>query len=190
MRRQLVQERVTSVTPSLPTWAAPPVIIPPTSTTARVVKIGVSSKTMSIQRLSTIGYWKIRARLLRIPGVANVAIWGEHLEQYHVLVDPNRMSAQGVTLEQLMEDTSDALDVGLLRFSSGATIGTGGFIDTPNQRLLVNHELPIVTSGRSGAGRRQGQRRAMPCASATWPTSRSARSRCPATRSSTAAPGC
>ena len=145
--RQLVAERVTSVTPSLPTWAAPPVIIPPTSTTARVVKIGVSSNTMSIQRLSTIGYWKIRARLLRIPGVANVAIWGEHLEQYHVLVDPNRMSARGVTLQQLMDDTSDALDVGLLRFSSGATIGTGGFIDTPNQRLLVNHELPIVTPG-------------------------------------------
>ena len=46
-----------------------------------------------------------------------------------------------------MDDTSDALDVGLLRFSSGATIGTGGFIDTPNQRLLVNHELPIVTPG-------------------------------------------
>ena len=57
------------------------------------------------------------------------------------------MSARGVTLEQVMEDTSDALDVGLLRFSSGATIGTGGFIDTPNQRLLVNHELPIVTPG-------------------------------------------
>jgi CzcA family heavy metal efflux pump len=144
--RQLVQERVTSVTPSLPTWAAPPFIIPPTSTTARVVKIGVSSKTMSIQHLSTIGYWKIRARLLRIPGVANVAIWGEHLEQYHVLVDPNRMRDRGVTLDQVMEDTSDALDVGLLRFSSGATIGTGGFIDTPNQRLLISHELPIVTS--------------------------------------------
>ena len=145
--RQLVQERITSVTPSLPTWAAPPVIIPPTSTTARVVKIGVSSKTMSIQRLSTIGYWKIRARLLRIPGVANVPIWGEHLEQYHVLVDPRRMQHRGVTLERVMEDTSDALDAGLLRYSDGATIGTGGFVDTPNQRLLVNHVLPIETPG-------------------------------------------
>ena len=76
-----------------------------------------------------------------------MAIWGEHLEQYHVLVDPNRMRDRGVTLDQVMEDTSDALDVGLLRFSSGATIGTGGFIDTPNQRLLINHELPIVTPG-------------------------------------------
>ena len=155
--RQLVAERVTSVTPSLPTWAAPPVIIPPTSTTARVVKIGVSSKTMSIQRLSTIGYWKIRARLLRIPGVANVAIWGEHLEQYHVLVDPNRMSQRGVTLQDLMDDTSDALDVGLLRFSSGATIGTGGFIETPESAIARQPRAADRHTRRPRKGRRQGQ---------------------------------
>src|SRR5262249_50765704 len=88
--RQLVRERVTAVTPALPTWAAPPVIMPATSTTARVLKIGMSSGSMSIQDLSTIAYWKVRARLLRVPGVANVALWGEHLEQYLVEVDPNR----------------------------------------------------------------------------------------------------
>ena len=142
--RQLVQERVEAVTPSLPTWAAPPFIMPPTSTTSRVMKIGVSSKTLSITDLSTIAYWKIRARLLRVPGVANVALWGEHLEQLHVQVDPQRMREQGVTLDRAMEATSDALDVGLLRFSSGAVIGTGGLIDTPNQRFAVRHVLPIV----------------------------------------------
>jgi Cu/Ag efflux pump CusA len=73
--RQLVQERVTEVTPSLPTWAAPPVIMPAASTTSRVMKIGVSAPNMSIQQLSTLAYWKIRARLLRVPGVANVPIW-------------------------------------------------------------------------------------------------------------------
>jgi CzcA family heavy metal efflux pump len=144
--RQLVQERITSITPSLPTWAAPPFIIPPTSTTSRVVKIGVSSKTISIQDLSTIGYWKIRARLLRVPGVANVALWGEHLEQYQVMVDPERMRDRGVTLDRLMGATADSLDAGLLRFSNGARIGTGGFIDTSNQRLQVRHVLPIVTA--------------------------------------------
>jgi CzcA family heavy metal efflux pump len=145
--RQLVQERVTAVTPALPTWAAPPVIMPATSTTARVLKIGLSSKTQSIQSLSTIAYWKIRARLLRVPGVANVALWGEHLEQYLVEVDPNRMRQRGVTLEQTMESTSTALDAGLLRFADGNRIGTGGFLDTPNQRLNVQHVLPIVTAG-------------------------------------------
>src|SRR6266540_7233780 len=142
--RQLVSERVAIVGPSLPTWAAPPFVMPPTSTTSRVMKIGVSSKTLSITDLSTIAYWKIRARLLRVPGVANVALWGEHLEQLHVQVDPQRMREQGVTLDRAMEATSDALDAGLLRFSSGAVIGTGGLIDTPNQRIAVRHVLPIV----------------------------------------------
>ncbi|HET8873316.1 MAG TPA: efflux RND transporter permease subunit [Gaiellaceae bacterium] len=142
--RQLVQERVEAVTPSLPTWAAPPFMMPPTSTTSRVMKIGVSSKTVGVVPLSTIAYWKIRARLLRVPGVANVAIWGEHLEQFQVEVDPARMRERHVGLEHVMEATSDALDAGLLRFSDGAVIGTGGFIDTPNQRLTLQHVLPIV----------------------------------------------
>jgi CzcA family heavy metal efflux pump len=142
--RQLVQERVEAVTPSLPTWAAPPVIMPATSTTSRVIKIGMSSKTVGILDLSTIAYWKVRARLLRVPGVANVALWGEHLEQYMVEVDPTRMRRHGVTLDQVMESTSSALDAGLLRFADGHRIGTGGSIDTPNQRLAVEFVLPIV----------------------------------------------
>ena len=142
--RQLVQERVEAVTPSLPTWAARPFMMPPTSTTSRVMKIGVSSNTVGIIPLSTIAYWKIRARLLRVPGVANVAIWGEHLQQLHVEVDPARMRQQHVGLEHVMEVTSDALDAGLMRFSDGSVIGTGGFIETPNQRLTVQHVLPIV----------------------------------------------
>jgi CzcA family heavy metal efflux pump len=120
--------------------------MPAVSTTARVMKIGVSSKTHSIQSLSTTAYWKIRARLLRVPGVANVAIWGEHLEQYLVEVDPRRLRQRQVTLEQTMEATSNSLDAGLLRFADGNRIGTGGFVDTPNQRLIVQHVLPIVTA--------------------------------------------
>jgi CzcA family heavy metal efflux pump len=143
--RQVVSERVATVGPTLPTWAAPPFIMPATSTTSRVMKIGISSTQISITRLSTIAYWKIRARLLRVPGVANVALWGEHLQQFHVLADPKRMHAHGVSLERVMETTADSLDAGLLKFSSGSVIGTGGFLDTPNQDLAVRHVLPIVT---------------------------------------------
>ncbi|HYY45272.1 MAG TPA: efflux RND transporter permease subunit, partial [Actinomycetota bacterium] len=90
-------------------------------------------------------YWKIRQRLLRVPGVVNVAIWGEHLDQLLVPVDPKRMRQRGVSLEQVMEATSKATDAGLLQFSTGHFIGTGGFIDTPNQRIGIQHVLPVVT---------------------------------------------
>src|SRR5512132_331465 len=143
--RQLVQERVEAVTPTLPTWASPPVMIQPLSSTSRVMKIGLTSDRLSLIEMSTIAYWKIRARLLRVPGVANVPIWGERLQQMHVQVDPKKLQENGVSLLRVMDDTSNALDAGLLQFSEGHVIGTGGFVDTPNQRLNVRHVLPIVT---------------------------------------------
>ena len=143
--RQLVQERLTAITPSLPTWAAPPVMIQPLSSTSRVMKIGLSSQTVSLIDMSTIAYWKIRARLLRVPGVANVPIWGERLEQYHVQIDPAKLHKHHVSLVSVMDATAAALDAGLLQFSNGHVIGTGGFIETPNQRLNIEHVLPITS---------------------------------------------
>jgi CzcA family heavy metal efflux pump len=144
--RQLVQERLATVLPTMPTWAAPPVIMPPVSSVGRVMKIGVSSKTMPLTDMSMIAYWTIRARLLRVPGVANVMIWGERIKIPQVLVDPERMRANNVSLDEVMETTSDALDVGILYFSNGATIGTGGFLETPNQRLTVHPVSSIITA--------------------------------------------
>jgi Cu/Ag efflux pump CusA len=141
--RQVVSERVATVTPTLPNWASPPVMLQPLSSTSRVMKVGLTSDSVSLTDLSVLAYWNIRARLLRVPGVANVPIWGERLPQRHVEIDPELLQAHDLTLNAVMTATADALDAGLLRFSDGATIGTGGFIDTPNQRLSVRHVLPL-----------------------------------------------
>ncbi|MFD1213145.1 efflux RND transporter permease subunit [Arthrobacter sp. GCM10027362] len=143
--RQLVSERIATVTPTLPTWAAPPVMLQPLSSTSRVMKIGLSSEERSLIEMSMISYWKIRAHLLRVPGVANVAIWGERLQMLQVQAEPEKMKAQNVSLNQVMEVTANALDAGLLQYSAGALIGTGGHIDTPNQRVGIQHVLPITT---------------------------------------------
>jgi Cu/Ag efflux pump CusA len=94
--------------------------------------------------MSLITYWTIRSRLLSVPGVANVPIWGEQLSQLHVQVVPKEMAAHHVTLDQVMEATAEALDAGILFFSEGHVIGTGGFVDTANQRLVVRHVPAIV----------------------------------------------
>src|SRR4029453_11209046 len=112
--REVVRERLAGVAPTLPPWAAPPVIRPPVSAVARVMQIGVTSDEISLQQLSTIAYWKIRARLLRVPGVVNVAIWGERLQQEHVNVDLPRMRARDVSLEQVMTATSKSREADLL----------------------------------------------------------------------------
>jgi CzcA family heavy metal efflux pump len=148
--RQLVSERVQAITPSLPTWSSPPVMLQPLSATSRVMKIGLSSDTHSLIEMSMASYWKIRERLLRVPGVANVTIWGERLQMMQVQADPVRMARHDVSLDTVMNVTADALDSGLLQFSNGALIGTGGFIETPNQRLAVNNRQAIVTPADLG----------------------------------------
>ncbi len=144
--RQLVQERLAVATPQLPTWAAPPVILPPLSSTARTMKIGISSDKYSVMELSMVTYWKIRERLLRVTGVANVAIWGERIEIPMVQVDPPRLVQNNLSIEEITQVISDTLDVGLIQYSDGAVVGTGGFIETPNQRLMIRHVLPVYTA--------------------------------------------
>jgi len=143
--RQLVQERVAIVSPSLPTWAAPPVMLAPVSATGRAMQIGMTSKNHSLIEMSMTAYWTIRARLLRVPGVANVAIWNERLQLMTVQAEPSKMLARDVSLGQVMQATADAVDSGLLKFSTGAVIGTGGMMETPNQRIGVRNVLPIIT---------------------------------------------
>src|ERR1700741_189562 len=96
--RQLVQERLAIVAGQLPAVAKPPVILSPLSSTSRVMKIGMSSKKLSQVELSTLARWTIRPRLMAVPGVANVAIWGQRDRKFQVLVNPERLRDHGVTL--------------------------------------------------------------------------------------------
>ena len=133
--RQMVQERIALVAGSLPSVAKPPVILPPLSSTSRALKIGISSEKLSQMEMTTLAKWTIRPRLMSIAGVANVAIWGERDRQLQVLVDPDRLRAHHVTLDQVRKAAGDAVE-----------LAGGGFIDTPNQRLAISHISPIETA--------------------------------------------
>ncbi|MBD1542698.1 efflux RND transporter permease subunit [Arthrobacter sp. IA7] len=143
--RQQVSERMAAVTAALPTWAAPPVMLQPLSSTSRVMKIGMTSSSRSMIEMSMLSYWTIRARLLRVPGVANVAIWGERLQMLQVQVQPEQLKAKNVSLNQVMEVTAGAVDAGLLQYSPGKFIGTGGFVGSPNQQMSIRHVQPITS---------------------------------------------
>ena len=146
--RQLVSERIAVIAPTLPTWASPPFMIQPLSSTSRVMKIGLTSADpdLDLIDMSMVSYWTIRARLLRVPGVANVPIWGERLEMLQVQVDPDRLRNLNVTLENVMGATAEALETGLLQYSEGHVIGKGGWIESNGERLSVRHVAPFVTA--------------------------------------------
>src|ERR687891_445075 len=144
--RRLVQERLDLVAPNLPTWAAPPVMLQPLSATSRAMKIGIRSDTLNNMQQSMIAYWTIKQRLLQVPGVANAPIWGERIQMLSVQADRERMAAHGVTLDEVMTTTSDALEAGLLQHTDGGIIGTGGFVEGGGERLNIRNKLPIETA--------------------------------------------
>jgi CzcA family heavy metal efflux pump len=143
--RQLVQERIEGVAATLPSWAAPPEILAPASATARAIKIGMTSTDHSLIEMSMSAYYVVRSRLLAVPGVANVMLWGQRKDQLQVQVDPAALEARNITLLQVMTTTSESVDSGLLRFHPGSIIGTGGVIETPNQRVDVKSVLTVFT---------------------------------------------
>ena len=143
--RQLVQERLSGITSRLPTWAHPPFMMPPLSSTSRILKIGLTSDTVGIRDMSAIAYWKIRQRLTRVPGVAQVLIWGERRKQQHVHLDPSKLRQYDVSLERVMSRTAEAYDHGVLQFSEAFTVGSGGFIESNGLRTNVRNVLPLLS---------------------------------------------
>jgi Cu/Ag efflux pump CusA len=143
--RQMVSERLTQAH-ALPNVSRPPVMLEPMSSASRVMMIGIASDDLSLIEQSVLARWTLRPRLLGVPGVANVAIWGQRERQLQVLVDPARLSAHETTLEDIIKTTGNSLWVSPLTFLEASTPGTGGFIETPNQRLGVQHVLPITSA--------------------------------------------
>jgi len=133
--RQMVGERIAQVQPRLPLAARQPVLMPPLSSTSRAMKVGLSSGRLDQMQLSELVRWTIRPRLMAVPGVANVAVWGQRDRQLQVLVDPDRLRAAGVTLAEVRAAAGDAV-----------LVGGGGFVDTANQRLAVQQTGTVQTA--------------------------------------------
>src|SRR5215204_5762090 len=80
--RALVQERLTQAH-GLPTRSVskPPAMLQPLSSSSRTMMIALSSDTLSSIEMSVLTRWTIRPRLMGVPGVANVAVWGNRQRQ-------------------------------------------------------------------------------------------------------------
>src|SRR5512134_1058953 len=144
--RQMVSERLSQAAVGLPHVSKPPTMIQPLSSASRFMIIGLSSTALSLVDMSVLARWTVAPQLMGVPGVAHVAIWGNRDRQLQVLVDPEKLQEVGVTLNQVVETTGNSLWVSPLSFLEASTPGTGGFIDTPNQRLNVWHVLPISSA--------------------------------------------
>ena len=143
--RQLVQERIQATARTLPSWCDVPQMYPIVSATSRVMQIGLSSKTVSLTDMSMMAQWQLRPRLMDVPGVANVAIWGEKPKQLMVEADPAKMAKNGVAMDDIMTAASDAVDAGELGYTTGAAVGSLGLVQAGNQQIDVHNIQPIST---------------------------------------------
>ena len=141
--RQLVQERLTQAH-ALPNVSKPPTLLQPLSSSNRVLMIGLSSTELTPIEQSVIARWTVRPRLMGVPGVANISVWGMRDQQLQVQVDPERLRDRKVTLSQVINTAGNAQVASPLTFLEASTPGTGGFIETPQQRLQVRHLLEKI----------------------------------------------
>ncbi|MFC9334899.1 efflux RND transporter permease subunit [Arthrobacter sp. NPDC057009] len=147
--RQLVAERLTQAH-ALPNVSSPPVLMQPLSSTSRVMMVQMSSGTVSPIDMSVLARWDIKPALMGVPGVANVSIYGHREQQLQVQVDPKQLRAKNVTLKQVVETAGNAVWVSPLSFLEASTPGTGGFLESANQRIGIQHVLPIRTPADLG----------------------------------------
>ena len=106
--RQFVAEKVQSIAASFPPTIKTPILSPITAPIGGIYFFALTAKNTSLMELRTYADWEIKNKLLSIPGVAKVEIYGGDIKQYQVLVNPNRLRQYNVSLNQVINAASEA----------------------------------------------------------------------------------
>lgn len=132
--RQLVGERLNTVSEALPPGAHPPEMAPIATGLGEIYYVFIESDKYSLMERRALLDWQVRPRLRTVPGVIEVNSFGGLVKQYQVLADPERMRAFNITLpalrQALMENNRNA---------------GGAYIARQNEQQLVQG-VGVVTS--------------------------------------------
>jgi CzcA family heavy metal efflux pump len=129
--RQGISERLSELGSSLPAGVGTPKLSPLVSSTMDLLKIGLTSDRLDAFALRDVADWIIRPRLLAVPGVAHVIVFGGQVRQIQIQPDMVKLAGYGITLAQLASAARESLPL------RGA-----GFIDLPAQRVLIESPTP------------------------------------------------
>ena len=132
--RQLVTEKLNLVSAHLPPGVEEPQISPISPPVGIILKISLTSSSVSPMEMRSIADWTIRPRLLGVRGVSQVTIFGGEVKQYQVLVRPDRLSEYGLSLSDVRAAAAGANE------NSAA-----GFLQTGSQTLPIQGEGRVRT---------------------------------------------
>ena len=130
--RQLVTEKLQQV--RLPAGLGAPTLGPISSTMGEIMLISMTSTDTPPMALRSLADWVVRPRLLGVAGVSQVSIIGGERKQYHVVADPERLTAHGVSLQQLTKAVAAA-----------NAAGGGGFLERPSEELLIRSRARVYS---------------------------------------------
>ncbi|NOT86131.1 MAG: efflux RND transporter permease subunit [Methylococcaceae bacterium] len=124
--RQQVSERLNSISNRLPLGISPPVVVPLSSASATVLTLGLQSDKKNLIDLRSLVDWTIVPRLLAVPGVADVNVFGGAVKQLQIQVNPANLLRFKITLDDVIQAAEQA-----------GKIQGGGFIENHNQRFTL-----------------------------------------------------
>jgi CzcA family heavy metal efflux pump len=129
--RQGISERLSELSGTLPAGVATPKLSPLVSSTMDLLKIGLVSDEVDAYTLRDQANWVIKPRLLGVPGVAHVIVFGGAIRQIQILPDMQKLSTYGLTFSEVADAAKAALPL------RGA-----GLVDTAAQRILLKSPTP------------------------------------------------
>jgi cation efflux system protein involved in nickel and cobalt tolerance len=124
--RQLVTERLQAAQNKLPDGVETPQIAPISSPIGTIVTYAFTSQNTDLMKVRRIVDWQVTNRLLAVPGVTQVIVFGGDVRQYQVLISPDKLQAFNVSLQQV----SDAV-------AAANVNAPGGYLITPDQEKLI-----------------------------------------------------
>ncbi|NEQ22874.1 MAG: efflux RND transporter permease subunit, partial [Microcoleus sp. SIO2G3] len=124
--RQLVTERLQSAESKLPEGIETPQIAPISSPIGTIVTYAFTSETTDLMEMRRIVDWQVTNRLLAVPGVTQVIVFGGDERQYQVLVSPEKLQAFNVSLQEVSEAVAAA-----------NVNAPGGYLITPDREKLI-----------------------------------------------------
>ncbi|MBI4620787.1 MAG: efflux RND transporter permease subunit [Desulfobacterales bacterium] len=132
--RQMIAERLAALAGQLPQGVSAPVMTPLTSSTSIMLAIGLTSGRLSLMDLRTIADWTVKQRLLAVPGVAKVVVFGGETRQLQIQVQPDRLIQYNLAINDVVAAARNATGI------RGA-----GFIDNDNQHIVLHTEGQVLT---------------------------------------------
>ena len=133
--RQLAAEQLAIAARQLPAGVQAPALAPLTSSTGIVLVIGLGSATRSLMELRTLADWTVRPRVLAVAGVAGATVFGGEVRSLQIQIHPDQLIRYNIGLPDVLAAARRATGV------RGA-----GFLDTPNQRIVLQTEGQSLTA--------------------------------------------